>query len=191
MEKGKTVGKKSTNMKNRKTLSKKDDNTSTINPHIDKKCTDNFCKKYVAKQTKNAEKLIKDMINHFAKKSDKTRVKNTILTSTRKTLSKLKTKKEQDKMLKTCKKTFCNPPCKGTIFQDDKLPQEVLDDINNNKDLKDKDKKMVIEMVKNTRKNIFKNKKTVLKDGFYEELENVDKLKKEGATSGCTLFVMK
>ena len=69
MEKGKTVGKKSTNMKNRKTVSKKDDNTSTINPHIDKnvptKCTDNFCKKYVAKQTKNAEKLIKDMINHI------------------------------------------------------------------------------------------------------------------------------
>jgi len=190
-EKSKTASKNSRTMKNIKTASKTDGNTPTTKPHGDKKCTDNFCKKYVARQTKKTEKLIKDMVNHFAKKEDKTRVKNVILNSTRKTLSKLKTKKVQDKMLETCKKTFCNPTCNGTIFQDDKLPKEVIDNINNNNDLKDKEKKMAIEMVKEMRKNIFKNKKTVLKDGFYEELENVDKLKKEGATSGCTLFVMK
>ena len=190
-EKSKTASKNSRTMKNIKTASKTDGNTPTIKPHGDKKCTDNFCKKYVARQTKKTEKFIKDMVNHFAKKEDKTRVKSIYLASIKKSLSKLKSKKDQDKMLETCKETFCNPTCKGTIFQDDNLPKEVLDKINNNKDLKDKDKKMLIEMVKNTRKNIFKNKKTVLKDGFYEELENVDKLKKEGATSGCTLFVMK
>jgi hypothetical protein len=45
-------------------------------------------------------------------------------------------------------------------------------------------------MLKKMRKEIFKDKKTVLKNSFYNGLkkEDVAKLKKKGALSGCSIL---
>lgn len=85
--------------------------------------------------------------------------------------------------LATCAKYFCNEGCKNTIFEDgpsDKLSKGFSKIFKNNKEL--------IKLMEKSRKELFGNKTTVLKDGFFEGIKSktVKKLKKEGAISGCT-----
>lgn len=82
-----------------------------------------------------------------------------------------------------CKNLYCNEGCKGTVLEDgdpDTLPKSVK------KKFKGMDE--TLEMLQNKRKEILKNRETVLKDGFYEGLPPsfVKKQQKEGAISGCT-----
>ena len=90
---------------------------------------------------------------------------------------------KNDKLeLSICEKRFCNEGCKNNILEDgppDKLPKYVEKLYKNNKEL--------IKMMTKRRKDIFKNKTSVLKDNFYEGLKpkTLKKLKKEGAISGC------
>ena len=91
-------------------------------------------------------------------------------------------KKKQKFVLETCKKQFCNEGCKGTIFEDglaNKLPKSMIEKYKNNQNTK----KLLI----NQRKKNFGNKKSVLKDNFFEGIKTkeVKKHKKEGAISGC------
>ncbi len=104
--------------------------------------------------------------------------------------------KERKTMRKSCEKSYMNPGCKGTIFEDgpaNKLPTDANDFIKNNKilkGLKGKFGKMFESMLKKERKSLFGKRKTILKDNFYYKLSNktVRNLKKKGATSGCTIF---
>jgi len=102
-------------------------------------------------------------------------------------LDKLEESKKSGKGDKTeldiCAKYFCNEGCKNTIFEDgpsDKLSNGFRKIFKNNKEL--------IKMMEKTRKELFGNKTTVLKDGFFEGIKpkSLKKLKKEGAISGCT-----
>lgn len=80
------------------------------------------------------------------------------------------------------------------------VPVDIYDtpinviDTSNNKDIFKKGplKDMLKEMIINQRKGIFGKKTDVLKDSYYEKLgpKTIKKLKKEGATSGCTLMVI-
>jgi septal ring factor EnvC (AmiA/AmiB activator) len=86
------------------------------------------------------------------------------------------------KLLDNCEKYFCNEGCKNTIFEDgapDKLSKGFSKLFKNNKE--------VIKMMEKSRKELFGNKTSVLKDGFFEGLKpkSLKKLKKEGAISGC------
>ena len=96
---------------------------------------------------------------------------------------KLKSKEFKKGCMEICKNSFCNPKCKGTIFQDNKFPPEIIDKYKNNKN-GDEIVKGLIQL----RKIIFKNKKSVLKDDFYEKLQDINRMKKKGAISGCTIF---
>ena len=85
-------------------------------------------------------------------------------------------------LMKKCKLGYCNPTCKGTIYQNGKnFPKNL------------KVPSPLLSIIKGVRKNIFKNKTSVLKNSFYEKLKskNVMCAKKRGATSGCTLLFLK
>ena len=87
--------------------------------------------------------------------------------------------------LKSCKSTFCNPKCKGTVFQNGEFPQEIV-----NKCRKEKWDEDRIKNLKKMRQELFKGKKTVLKGDFYEDLKGYRKYKKKGAISGCTKILL-
>ena len=98
------------------------------------------------------------------------------------------TEKQKKEMLKQCPNHYCNPTCKKTIFQDGKeFPKNIK--IKGNKKIKE----LLGKIIRETRKKMFGNKTTVLKNGFYEKLtsKTVKKLKEKGALSGCTNGVFK
>jgi hypothetical protein len=83
-----------------------------------------------------------------------------------------------------CNMYYCNKTCKNTLFEAGKnkypsLPKELT----SNKKLK----AFMTKINKQNKKVLFGDKDNVLKDGFYEKLGRVkvNKLKKNGATSGC------
>jgi len=98
------------------------------------------------------------------------------------------TAKQKKDLEKTCKLHYCNPTCKGTIFQKGK-EMPPLEEI---KHLKGKNKKFMNTFSKNMRKNIFKGKTNVLKDGFYEKLLSKTRklLQEKGALFGCASVVL-
>ncbi len=98
------------------------------------------------------------------------------------------TRKQKKDLEVTCKLHYCNPTCKGTIFQKGK----EMPTLEETKHLKGKNKKFMNTFSKNMRKNIFKGKTNVLKDGFYEKLPSKTRklLLKEGALSGCASVVI-
>jgi hypothetical protein len=96
-------------------------------------------------------------------------------------------KSRMKQLLQSCKQGYCNPGCKTTIFQNGKnFPKNLVGP--NGK----KYSKLVKEFVKESRKNIFKNKTSVLKNSFFTGIKkkNVKCAKNKGAASGCTLFIM-
>jgi hypothetical protein len=79
---------------------------------------------------------------------------------------------------------YCNKTCKNTLLEAGinkypTLPKELTRD----KELKAR----MTKIQKDNKKELFGDKDNVLKDGFYEKLspQKVNKLKKNGATSGC------
>ena len=97
--------------------------------------------------------------------------------------------------IKECAQKFCNVGCKNTIYEDgpaNKLPEPL-------KKRYDNDAKHIGKYMANawqgakarnmlkTRKKLFGNKISILKDNFYIGLpkKTVKKLKQRGAISGC------
>ena len=96
--------------------------------------------------------------------------------------------KIEEKLLEGCTRAYCNPSCKNTIFEKGvKFPKSVEEQLK-----KQKQGKIILEIIKKTRKRIFGNKKNVLEGNFYKDLpkEKVNKIKKEGAISGCTAAIL-
>jgi hypothetical protein len=121
-----------------------------------KKCEKTFCKKYTQVYT---QAIIKALVKRTKKKTFSI------------------SKKEKAIIEKICSNTYCNPGCKGTIYQNNSFPKE----------LEKKYSKKLINKLKKNRKELFKKKKSVLVNNFYKDLKNttVKKLKKKGAISGC------
>ena len=148
-----------------------------------KECEDKFCKEY----TKKVVKLSKDMIEIITAKykpadlDEKTEIK--FNKKIKDIENKLKSKKFINESTKMCKDSFCNPSCKGTIFQNNGFPKEL-----EKKYSKKKHGEITIKLLKKMRDSLFDGKKTIIKDGFYIKLKNIKKLKKEGAISGCAIM---
>lgn len=94
------------------------------------------------------------------------------------------------------RKTFCNPSCKDTIFEDglsNKLSKSFLKDLK--KEAKYKDRSDWTKVALRRRKNIFKGKKavmgkkSVLDNNFHVHIDakTRKKLTDSGAISGCYL----
>ena len=91
-------------------------------------------------------------------------------------------------LMSACQKGYCNPGCKGTMFQNGaSFPKGIKGP--NGKPLP----KFVLDIIKKLRNSIFKGKTSVLNKNFYDKLKkkNVACAKKRGATSGCTLLFMR
>jgi len=146
-------------------------------------CENTFCEEYFEKVKKISEDLITLTIQKMKNKNVDTKIIKQIKLKLKKITDKLNSKKFKKDTMELCKNSFCNPSCKGTIFQNNKFPQELV-----NKYSKQKDGKKTIKRLKQMRKNLFEGKKTIIKDGFYKKLPNIKKLKKKGAISGCAAF---
>jgi len=146
-----------------------------------KKCENTFCKEYYKKVKEISEYIIKQTVE----KCKNIDVKNTkeIKLKIKKMKDKLRSEKFKEESMEICKNSFCNPGCKGTIFQNNKFPKELID-----KYSKQKDGEKTLESLKKIRKILFKGKKkTILKNSFFVELP-VKKLKKKSAISGCAMM---
>ena len=152
-------------------------------------CVKNYCEKAFLK---NQEARAVELFNILSKNNNKNKNKNLTLKLKKSLIKKMKEsmKKNRKPQIEACKKAYCNPQCKGTIFEKGKsAPKELL-----NQDIfkKGPAKNLLKGLIIDQRKSIFGKKTDVLKDGYYEKLSSktVEKLKKEGATSGCTLFAL-
>ena len=136
-----------------------------------------FCKAYLTKSIKR--------MNSFDSLDNKT-IK--AMTPANKKIYKAKQTKRNKAYMKIipreCNASYCNKTCKNTLFEAGRnkfppLPKEVTTD----KQLK----ALITKLQKQTKKELFGDKNSVLKDGFYEKLgpTKVKRLKKNGATSGC------
>ena len=144
-------------------------------------------KKNVSKRIEEMEKKEKNIRGNQKKREEYEKIKNELLFS-KTVLENLNKDSEKTKKIEldTCKTFFCNEGCKDTILEDGEpniLPKGITK--------KFKEMEDVLAILQKKRKDIFKNKKTVLKDGFYERLKpsDVKKLQKEGAISGCTTSI--
>jgi hypothetical protein len=160
-----------------------------------KKCENTFCKEFTKKMIKTTKDVLKKVIDNKKKnlKDSKSKkdikelkdLKNKEKIFKNKTFSKTFNKTMTEKFNKACKNAYCNLECKGTVFQNNGFPKELENEFSNKNH-----GKITIEFLKKMRKEIFKDKKTVLKNSFYTGLnkEDVTKLKKKGAISGCGLL---
>jgi hypothetical protein len=160
-----------------------------------KKCENTFCKEFTKKMIKSTKDVLKKVIDKEkkglkdskdAKNIKKLKdLKNKEKIFKNKTFNKKITQTMTEKFNKVCKNAYCNPECKGTVFQNNGFPKELENELS-----KQNHGKITIQFLKKMRKDIFKDKKTVLKNSFYNGLkkEDVTKLKKKGALSGCGLL---
>jgi hypothetical protein len=165
--------------------------TRKLNKDVKDKCANTYCKKITKKITQTAKEVMseikKQMEDGFKKNPNMTSEQKKEYKQMKKRFEKMQSATTQKKTNKTlmdfCKLYNCNVDCKGTIMEKgDKLPAAITKKWRNNKS--------VLDLVSNNREKIFKGKNDVLKDGFYEGLSKVrvNKLKKEGAISNCSVI---
>jgi light-regulated signal transduction histidine kinase (bacteriophytochrome) len=171
-----------------------------------KKCMNSVCKKQLEATKKKQEEFIKKFAQ--AKKDFETKMKHSN-TLTKEELeeakieaaefkrteneikrSKNKTYKNTQyaKAMKTCGNLYCNPGCKGTMFEPGKgLSKTFRKNVSKNFRIKGKPNPKIIALFEEERKSLFGNKDNILRDSFYEKFsENeVEKLKQTGFMSYC------
>ena len=147
-------------------------------------CKKTKCKVWLEQSAINLERF-KNNLKKKLKKLEKENPKDEKVNIFKEMIANLENPKEQRKGRKLefdiCAKHYCNPGCKTTIFEDgpvNQLPESM------------KQQYISKEMRKlwlTQRKKTFGKKKSVLKDGFYHKLtpKTIQRLKKEGAISGC------
>ena len=174
-----------------------------------KRCQTKFVPIYEKSLNNFGKKFTKKLINHVRvalmkqyKKTVDQKEKKLIMKKYKEILKQSKksfNNKMRQNLNKSCKISFCNPACKGTIFQDNTFPEkEIIESIKNTnnimgiKKFTKKQIRQTVNLIKNTRKSIFKGRKSVLKNNFYEGLPSsyISKIKKQGAISGCTLMAI-
>ena len=158
---------------------------NTMQSETDKtnNCNATYCGSLLDKKLNNSfskhEKEVKDLI----KKSKNRKFKNKIEKEMFKIITKKISQKEKNKSLedskKQCKKLFCNIGCKDTLLEPNSLSKKYI-----------KDNKIIIDILKKSRKDLFGNKNTVLDNNFYNKLpkKTTKKLSKKGAISMCSEY---
>lgn len=164
-----------------------------------KNCQDTYCTEYTNNIIKiqnalgeTTLKMIKKNLDTLEKKKNKTvqeeetlkTGKNNYNKMVKEIRQKLKDKKEIRNRIKLnmkdCAQKFCNPECKGTIF-------ETRKDLSPELKAEYKDFPGFINVLKIRKQKLFKGRKTVLKDGFYYKMKPKTRKasEKKGAISGC------
>lgn len=160
---------------------------------ITAQCVKNYCGKVFLKRTRKTAKKLTKIFLKLAKPKGKnpTRKEKNKYEKIKKKLQNVfkLTKKKEKVYIEECKKGYCNPGCKDTFFEPGSKPPEGAFDEAKKQGIYNK---MFIKSFKKMRKEIFGKKKNVLKNDMYEGLskKDVNILRKNGAISGCTLFVL-
>ena len=131
-----------------------------------------------------AEKKVKYWTEDYTKEIKKLENKKNLTKEEEKLINKLKKqRKEQTNNLKKQYKLYnCNINCKNTLLEPgppNQIPKSMRKEFHNYKP--------IIKAFTKRRKDIFKNKRNVLIDNFYEKTSEQTKLNliKEGAISDC------
>ena len=141
------------------------------------KCKTKLVPKIVANQNNFTKKIIKEQHKKYLKKTN---------------LEK-EIKQHNSRLVSQYTKIYCNPGCKGTVFQVDDFDVDVETFVKENICKKDPtcDAKSLVKIFKKQRKNLTKNRKRILTDdSFYYAFANKTKkakLIKDGALSGCAV----
>jgi len=133
--------------------------------------------------TKRVEKCAKRYCGRLKRETHKIR-KNMYRDARKKGINIPKMSKEEidkgDKLNhEHCMATYCNPECKGTIFENGKnITKETL-----RIPYQEERRKQLTKQ----RRNLFGKRVNVLKNNFYINIskEDIEKYKKNGAISGC------
>lgn len=165
-----------------------------------KKCQNSYCKNYTRKNMDSTKKTLTSTLKLFTKaiekiekKKNKTSLeiekikdakkqKDNFIKRMREQLSNTNLKKTKKSLDKFCIKTYCNPDCKNTYFDESTLglSKEIL--------TKNKKDPIFLQRMRETKhKDIYQGRKHILKDSFYYDIDPklVKQMKKEGAISGC------
>jgi hypothetical protein len=180
-------------------ITRKKDSKTPISRKTMKNCQDTYCTEYTNNIIKignalgeTSLKMMKKKLDTLAKKKNKSEEEEKELKEKKRNFDqmvkgirqKLKDKKEIQKRIKLnmkgCAQKFCNPECKGTIF-------ETRKDLSPELKAEYKDFPGFINVLKIRKKELFKGRKTVLKDGFYYKMKPKTRKasEKKGAISGC------
>ena len=153
------------------------------------KCKTKLVPKLVAKQNKFTKKII-DKIHKRRMKEELDQEKKADLEKQIQIIKK-NTKRDNARLVKQFTKAYCNPGCKGTLFQEDDFDVESFVKENICKNDPACDAKHFVKLFKNQRKIFTKNRKRILTDDsfFYAFVNKTKKAKliKDGALSGCAL----
>ena len=153
------------------------------------KCKTKLVPKLVAKQNKFTKKII-DKIHKSQIKEELGQEKKADLEKQIQIIKK-NTKRDNARLVKQFTNAYCNPGCKGTLFQEDDFDVESF--VKENICKKDPacDAKHFVKLFKKQRKIFTKNRKRILTDDsfFYAFVNKTKKAKliKDGALSGCAL----
>ena len=153
------------------------------------KCKTKLVPKLVAKQNKFTKKII-DKIHKSRIKEELGQEKKADLEKQIQIIKK-NTKRDNARLVKQFTNAYCNPGCKGTLFQEDDFDVESF--VKENICKKDPacDAKHFVKLFKKQRKIFTKNRKRILTDDsfFYAFVNKTKKAKliKDGALSGCAL----
>ena len=146
-------------------------------------CKTKFCKSKIKEQQESLRRFTQKM----SKKIQDPKKRKAYLAEIDKDI-----KKNEIKYQQMCEIAYCNPGCKNTVYQDGEFNNKDIKNALAKQNVKGKTMKKMIPFMKKIRKDIFKDKKTVLKKDFYVGLSNKDvkTLRKKGALSGCTMINM-
>ena len=149
------------------------------------------CKtKLVPKLVANQNNFTKKFIDKIYKRRIKEELSQEKKTNLEKEIKK-NTKKDNARLVKQFTNAYCNPGCKGTLFQEEGFDAETF--VKDNICKKDPkcDAKNFVKLFKNQRKIFTKNRKRILTDDsfFYAFVNKTKKARliKDGALSGCAL----
>ena len=164
-----------------------------------KKCKAKFVPLYDKKVKKNTRNFLNNMRTSTMKKYKKTvdkEEKKKLMNIYKALKPSTYNKKQQQIMNKMYEQAYCNPGCKGTMFQDNPYPKKEIEEnfknsykIRSNKKVTKKQLTQMNNFTKKIRKSLFKGRKSVLKKNFYENLKGTEKMKKQGAISGCSIMM--
>ena len=146
-------------------------------------CNATYCGSLLDKKIYNSFSKHEKEVEDFIKKSKGKKFKNKMEKEMFKIMTKKISEKEKNKSIEDskqqCKALFCNVGCKDTLLEPNSLSKKYI-----------KDNKIIIDILKKSRKELFGNKTTVLDNNFYNKLpkKTTNKLSKKGAISMCSEY---
>ena len=155
------------------------------------KCKTKLVPKLIANQNKFTKKIIDRIYKRRVKEELGQGKKKADLEKQLKKIKIKNTKKDNARLVKQFTNAYCNPGCKGTLFQEEGFDAETFVKDNICKNDPKCDAKNFVKLFKNQRKIFTKNRKRILTDDsfFYAFVNKTKKARliKDGALSGCAL----